>query len=661
MFMDGNRPMKRLPMVRSLAVVCAVFAAFLFTADRADAQFVQQGGKLVGTGAAGPEVYQGTSVALSADGSTAVQGGPWDANGIGAAWVFVHSGSVWAQQGGKLVGSDTAGGLGWQGSSVALSADGSTAIVGALPGYGGVGAARVFTRSGGVWTQQGAKLTLSGAGPNGIPYGIASGLSVAISSDGNTALVGYMWDADGVGAAWVFTRSGGLWSQQGPKLVGTGGEGWTAQGASVAISADGNTALVGGPNNGSREGAAWVFTRSGGVWAQQGDKLVGAGADDGMWFGRQGASVALSADGNTAVVGAPHEGAWGAAWVFTRSGGVWTQQGEKLVGSGIASTVTAHTTGCVAVSGDGDTLAIGRPHDDGGRGAAWVFTRSGGAWTQLGDKLVGAGALGLAGQGSALALSADGAVAILGGSVDGGGTGAAWIFARQGGTSALWVPVVANTPGLKGSQWQSDLGLLNAGAATANVRLKFHGPDGVVTNDVYVPAGTQSLLVDVVGQLAAQGQGALEIAADQPLKVTSRTYHKASADDACGPYGTKGQSYPTLAAGDGLSEGQEAWLPHLAENAGYRTNIGLVNSSRTAANVTVELYDGAGTLLTSYAVDLPPGQWAQETQPFTKKAGQAAMDRGYAKVRVTSGSGVSAFASVIDNITNDPTTVTMQR
>jgi hypothetical protein len=77
--------------------------------------------------------------------------------------------------------------------------------------------------------------------------------------------------------------------------------------------------------------------------------------------------------------------------------------------------------------------------------------------------------------------------------------------------------------------------------------------------------------------------------------------------------------------------------------------------------VLVELYNGAGTKLTDYTVTLTAGQWAQETQPFKNKAGQTSMDRGYAKVTVQSGSGVFGFASVVDNITNDPTTVAMQR
>jgi hypothetical protein len=66
--------------------------------------------------------------------------------------------------------------------------------------------------------------------------------------------------------------------QQGPKLVGSGAVGNAAQGYSVAVSADGNTAIVGGSQDNANTGATWVFTRSGGVWSPQGPKLVGSGA-----------------------------------------------------------------------------------------------------------------------------------------------------------------------------------------------------------------------------------------------------------------------------------------------------------------------------------------------------------------------------------------------
>jgi hypothetical protein len=222
-------------------------------------------------------------------------------------------------------------------------------------------------------------------------------------------------------------------------------------------------------------------------------------------------------------------------------------------------------------------------------------------FVQQGNKLVGTGAVGsFVQQGASVALSADGDTAIVGGPYDNSHAGAAWVFTRQG--KDLWVPVVAHNPGLKESQWRSDLGLLNRGTATANVQLTFHGTGGVITNTTYVPPGAQSILVDVVGQLAASGQGALEILSDQPLKVTSRTYNQVSSVADCYPNGTQGQDYPTLAASDGLSAGQSASLAGLSENASYRANIGLVNTGPAAAAVTVELYNGAGTLLTSYTV-----------------------------------------------------------
>ena len=407
----------------------------------APAQFFQQGQKLVGTGAVG-STNQGMSVALSADGNTAIVGGPGPNNAdrdrspfggpAGGAWVFTRTGGVWTQQGHKLVGTtrEYGGGLWSQGASVALSADGNTAIVGGPSDNRTTGAAWAFTRSGDVWTQQGDKLVGTGAYRAGeVPLPLGQGMSVALSADGNTAIVGG-WRAE---AAWVFTRSGGVWTQQGNKLVGTGAMGSTRQGMSVALSADGDTAIVGGWSDNSKTGAAWAFTRRGGVWTQQGNKLVGTGA---VGSARQGMSVALSADGNTAIVGGPGDNPWdrsvpfglgpaGAAWVFGRSAGVWTQQGNKLVGTG-----SARRGMSVALSADGNIAIVGGIADDGGVGAASVFTRSGVHWTQE-KNLVGADAVGQSAP--AVAVSGDGSIVMVGGSNDNGGVGAAWVFTRSGG------------------------------------------------------------------------------------------------------------------------------------------------------------------------------------------------------------------------------------
>src|SRR5262249_57646756 len=101
-----------------------------------------------------------------------------------------------------------------------------------------------------------------------------------LSADGNTALVGGNADVNFIGAAWVFILTAGLWGDQ-AKLVGTGAVGAPEQGFSVALSADGNTAAVGGFGDNNSAGAAWVFTRTGGGWDPQGAHPVRTGAAGG--------------------------------------------------------------------------------------------------------------------------------------------------------------------------------------------------------------------------------------------------------------------------------------------------------------------------------------------------------------------------------------------
>jgi hypothetical protein len=396
-------------------------AALLRSAQPAVADFIQNGPKLVGTGAVG-NAKQGISVALSADGNTALVGGPTDNGSAGAVWVFSRSNGVWTQQGDKLVANGAVGPA-QQGYSVALSADGNTAIVGAPQNINGVGGAWVYTRSGGAWSQQGGALIGDSAVGNA-----NQGYSVALSADGNTAIVGGPNDNTQVGvatsgAAWVFTRSNGVWTQQGNKLVGTGAVGFqpAQQGFSVALSADGNTAIVGGPEDNQSVGAAWVFTRSNGVWTQQGNKLVGApviGLQP-----QQGWSVALSGPGNTAIVGGPTDNTGvGAAWVFINRAFGWTQE-RKLIGTGA---VGASEQGwSVALSVDGNTAIVGGPKDNGSVGAAWAFTRSNSGWTQQGSKLVGSIA-GSPEQGWSVAVTCN--TALVGAPFDNAAAGATWVF-----------------------------------------------------------------------------------------------------------------------------------------------------------------------------------------------------------------------------------------
>jgi PKD repeat protein len=368
----------------------------------------------------------GYSVALSADGDTALVGARGVSSRVGEAWVFIRSGSTWTQQGAKLTGTGEIG-KGEFGSSVALSADGDTALIGAPGENGNVGGAWVFTRSGSTWTQHGGKLTGGGEVGEG-----QFGASVALSADSLTALIGGPYDDGSAGSAWIFTRSGATWTQQGEKLAANDESGLQESllGWSVALSADGNTALIGGWGDNHFTGAAWVFTRSGSTWTQQGAKLtVSTGPQP--WFGYR---VALSADGDTALIGAPSdvgesgEGNPGAAWVFTRSGSTWTQ-GEKL--SPPRENLSPEFGYGVALSANGDTALIGGPTDGPGygTGSAWVFTRSGSTWTQQGAKITGiTNSTTVNFFGINVALSADGETALIGGPFTNSGTGGAWVF-----------------------------------------------------------------------------------------------------------------------------------------------------------------------------------------------------------------------------------------
>jgi hypothetical protein len=403
------REVSRSPKASRAFGLCACLAAFALIATPAVSsgdRFVQLGPKLVGHGQERGQGYFGRSVALSGNGKTAVIGAAYNEIEDGAAWIFVRSGSTWKQQGARL-GTETANSFG---SSVAVSSDGNTVLISEPVGAGRVW---VYVRAGGKWKQQ-EKLT--GRGARGLSE---FGDSIALSGDAKTAIVGGSLDHKDVGAAWVFTRSGAHWKQQGPKLTGRGERGTGQFGLSVALSADARTAIVGAPGDGrGGQGATWIFTRSGSQWKQQGAKLTGPGGGGGF-----GASVALSANGGTALVGSRGLSR-GAAWIFIRSGSAWRQQGPKLTGH--ASQLFGES---VALTADGKTALIGDSTDHGDAGAAWLFRRSGsGRWTRV-ARLSGRGERGDGSFGSSVSFAVNGKTALIGGPDDNNHAGAVWIFA----------------------------------------------------------------------------------------------------------------------------------------------------------------------------------------------------------------------------------------
>ena len=245
------------------------------------------------------------------------------------------------------------------GGSVALSADGTTALVGAeqgVPGQEAPGMAAVFERGDGEWRET-ATLTDDEGEP-----GDDFGGSVALSADGTTALVGADKDtlANGnvAGSATVFDRDGD--GTQRATFTPDGGESESGVSMPVSLSADGATTLLGAPAeadpNGEDAGAAFVYRRRDGTWELAAKVLPEGGAPHDEF----GAAVSLSADGTTAAVAAPEagppNGELGAVYVFGADGGEWSQRAR------LRPTADQDDQGfaaSVAVSADGTTVLVG--------------------------------------------------------------------------------------------------------------------------------------------------------------------------------------------------------------------------------------------------------------------------------------------------------------
>jgi hypothetical protein len=385
----------------------------------------------------------GSSVAIDGDtmvvgapsentGATGVNGPPSDvsATNSGAVYIFVRSGASWIQQ--AYIKASNRESYDEFGRSVGI--DGDTVVVGApyedssATGVDGSqssnsasdsGAAYVFSRTGGTWAQQ-AYLKASNTGADdhfGETVAVSGGTVVVGASSEDSAATTVNGDAGsntagGAGAAYVFTRSGTNWAQQ-ACLKASNAEtgdafGWsvTVSGETVVVGAVGEDSASTGVNGGSSDnsadtsGAAFVFTRSGTAWAQQ-SYLKAINTENSDNFG-----LAVALDDDTLVVGAPGEDgaargvngnpasnaldSAGAAYVYTRSAGIWSYQAYlkasnpgKFDGFGSSVAVTGETVVVGAPSESSDATGVdGYGADDSAAssGAAYRFTRAAGVW-----------------------------------------------------------------------------------------------------------------------------------------------------------------------------------------------------------------------------------------------------------------------------------------
>lgn len=412
--------------------------------------------------------------------ATGVNGDPTD-NSLtqaGCAYIFVRNGTTWVQEAYLKASNPDAGDQ----FGFAVAIDGDTAVVStrleasaaqvingdqADDSAPNAGAAYVFVRENGVWSQQ-AYLKASNAEAE-------DRFGFAVALEGDTLVVGAIDESSGAttvdgdasdngtplaGAAYVFVRSNGVWSQQAYLKASNAGAD-DRFGASIGVSGD--TILIGASSEGSnatgingdgfddsmfRAGAAYIYVRNGTTWSEQAYlKASNTELDD--YFGHY---VALS--GDTAVVGAEREDGGspgvngdqsdnsaqnsGAAYVFTRSDSQWTQQAYVK-----ASNPGAFDQFGVSVSIDGDRLLVGAEYEDSGSGgvgadpfdesrtdagAAYYFSRRGSQWEQRAYLKSVAPA---AGDTFGFSLAVDGETALVSAFFEDGGApnvGAAYVF-----------------------------------------------------------------------------------------------------------------------------------------------------------------------------------------------------------------------------------------
>jgi len=292
----------------------------------------------------------------------------------------------------------------------AVALHGTTAMIGAqqatINGNEAQGAVYVFQESGGVWTQTQKLVADDGEAFDTFGHAI-------VFNDTTALISAYGVMANGnfsQGAVYAFTLSGGNWVQT-QKIISSDGQAFDNFGYSLGL--NGTTALIGADGasvgDNASQGKAYVFSQGAdGTWTQ-GQTIVASDGGIGDIF-----AYSIAFDGSTAVIGAyGNSGYQGAAYVFGLTGGTWTQTQKLVAADGAPNAYFGYAT---ALSGQ--TILVGAwgasPGGNDMQGAAYVFTGSGGTWTQTQELLADDGTQGdklghsVALQGATALIGADG-------------------------------------------------------------------------------------------------------------------------------------------------------------------------------------------------------------------------------------------------------------
>lgn len=245
--------------------------------------------------------------------------------------------------------------------------------------------------------------------------------------------------------------------------------------------------------------------------------------------------------------------------------------------------------------------------------------------------------------------------------------GLAGIAGPAAAQQVLWVPAAAHTDGVGGAAWRTDLELMATGEAAARVTVdlleKDHDNRWPASTSVTIAAGSCLRIDDIVGAaFGLETSGGLRLTIEGGSAIaTSRTY----SEDTEGTSGTHGQLVPAFTTAEAIAYGERWALIQLSRSAdprtGYRTNIGFLNLIASPVVAEVELCTAAGGVLGTVTVDLQPLEYEQVGDIFAR-AGAGEVADGFAVVRTTTpGSRLLAYASVIDNLSEDAIFVPPQR
>lgn len=216
------------------------------------------------------------------------------------------------------------------------------------------------------------------------------------------------------------------------------------------------------------------------------------------------------------------------------------------------------------------------------------------------------------------------------------------------------VSVATYVGGIGGTSWRTELNLFNAGTQSANVALVFIPTAGgnVVSRSVFLAPKQAKTYANALADLfgITYGAGALGIEATSAgtsadLRVSSRTF-------TTGVTGTYGQSVPDVQP-EGLAK--TLYITGIAANASFRTNVGLVNRGTAAMNATLTLYSRTGATVSTKSIAIPANSFQQAPlASFFAEVAGASHDVLTMRIVAATSDAISAYASVVDNLTQDP-------